>query len=85
MHYINAKIQMYRNLCLTIFIKKHRHVLKNVILSLIALLILKKSKLRFNVIFLNIMRYLLKHISVLLCNMPRGNFIDVFDLYITNL
>lgn len=85
MHYINVKIQMCRNLCFTIFIKKHRHMLKNVILSLIALLILRKKKLRFSVIFLNIMRCLLKHISALLCNMPQVNFIDVFDLYITNL
>ena len=76
---------MCRNLCFTIFIKKHRHMLKNVILSLIAFIILKKSKLRFNVIFLNIMRCLLKHISVLLCNMPQVDFIDVFDVYITNL
>jgi hypothetical protein len=85
MHYINVKTQMCRNLCFTIFIKKYRHMLKNVILSLIALFILKKSKLRFNVIFLNIMRYLLTHMSVLLCNMPQVNFIDVFNLYITNL
>lgn len=75
---------MYTNLCFTIFIKAHWHMLKNIILSLIALLILKK-KLRFSVIFVNIMRYLLKHILALLCNMPRVNFIDVFDLYITNL
>ncbi len=76
---------MCRNLCLTIFIKTHKHMLKNVILLFIALLILRKNKLRFSVIFLNIMRCLLKHISALLCNMPRVNFIDVFDLYITNL
>lgn len=76
---------MCRNLCFTIFIKTHRNMLKNIILSLIALLILRKKKLRFSVIFVNIMRYLLKHISELLCNMPRVNFIDVFDLYITNL
>lgn len=78
---------MYTNLCFTIFIKEHWHMLKKIILSLIALLILKKKRLRFSVsvIFVNIMQYLLKHILALLCNMPRVNFIDVFDLYITNL